>query len=108
MMAGNANDPAATIQGTYTSPSTSRDFSYTILSAAPASDSDVQSRTAYLAELGASTKKLQEDINAFLTVKMEEEKASGAQNGVSGATQKSGEELEEENYGEEAAEGDEA
>ncbi|RMJ23152.1 hypothetical protein PHISP_05967, partial [Aspergillus sp. HF37] len=49
--------------------------------------------TAYLAQLGQSTRKLQDDINAFLTERMDEDKKS--------AEVSESEAKEEENYGEE-------
>lgn len=63
---------------------------------------------AYLSELRTSAKQLQEDVNVFLTKKMEEDKATAGREGVVGSApgdkkgvEKSRDEIEEENYGEE-------
>lgn len=61
-------------------------------------------KTAYLSELRASTKKLQENINTFLTQKMEEDKTREARE--KGAKAKTRDEIEEDQYGEEAVEDD--
>jgi hypothetical protein len=107
-------DPAkVTLHATYTSPSESKIFS-NLLSAPPRSSHSptaVKDKVNYLSELRASTKQLQEDINAFLTQKMEEDRlgvAVAGQKDVVGGTgkekmgeEKTKEELLEENYGEE-------
>ena len=93
----------------YTSPSRSKVFVHPISAALPTStpSADVKQKTAYLSELRKSTKTLQEEINVFLTQKMEEDKrkAAGVDQMVGG---KAMDEVEEENYGEEGAEDDEA
>ena len=61
----------------------------------PALD-NVNAKTAYLAQLSQSARNLQNDINVFLTERMEEDKKSAA---VSEKEVK-----EEENYGEENVE----
>lgn len=106
-------DPAkATLHATYTSPTESKIFSNFLSAPPPSSHSPtaVKDKVNYLSSLRASTKQLQEDINTFLTQKMEEDKLSVAvasQKDVVGGTSKekmgdgkSKEELLEENYGE--------
>jgi len=56
--------------------------------------------TAYIASLRNSLLEMQNDINAYLTEKMEEDKAAAATNGI-GIANKVDEQKEEENYGEE-------
>ncbi len=67
----------------------------------------VKDKVAYLSELRASTKQLQEEINVFLTQKMEEDKAAanataaeGPEGGSKEGEDDSKDELMEENYGE--------
>lgn len=109
------NPTTPTLLATYTSPTSQKAFS-TPLSAplpSPNTPTAVKDKVAYLSELRASTKQLQEDINVLLTQKMEEDKAVAAatadqgQNGVNGEKGKSKEQVEEENYGEETVEEDE-
>jgi hypothetical protein len=64
---------------------------------------DVKVKTAYLSVLRSGIGQMQSDVNAFLTRKMEEEKAS--QSGTKDAG-KAKEEREEEMYGEEDPEND--
>ena len=108
-----------TISATYTSPSQQKAFSISISTPVPSptSPTAVRDKVAYLSELRASTKQLQEDINVFLTQKMEEDKVSvaiaGGKNGggetdrrgeEEEVSRKSKEEIEEEKYGEEEEE----
>jgi hypothetical protein len=83
------------VKAQYTSPSCSHTFELPLQSKASANSSAAE-RTAYLAELRASTKQLQTDVNKFLTEKMEEDKAR-----ASDKKSKRDEEIEEQNYGEE-------
>jgi Gon7 family len=108
-------DPAnPTVRAIYTSPSTTKIFSNPISAPLPRPNSTtaVKDKVAYLAELRASTKRLQEEVNVFLTQKMKEDKSDaaaaaagqdvgGESQGKKAAVEKSKEELEEENYGEE-------
>lgn len=74
-------EPAkTTLRARYTSPSTTKVFASPIAAPLPSSDSPaaVKDKVAYLSQLRASTKQLQEDINMFLTQKMEEDKAAAA------------------------------
>src|SRR2546423_1645738 len=71
----------------------------------------VSDKISFLSELRISTKQLQEEINIFLTQKMEEDKLQGLTNGGrgpdEGAGEKTRDEVEEEMYGEEGVEDDE-
>ena len=72
-------------------------------------DNFVEKKTAYLAELRASTKKLQQEINTFLTQQMDLDKADAtkADSGAEGKMNaKTKDEVEEEQYGEEQVEDD--
>jgi hypothetical protein len=59
-------------------------------------DFSVEQKTAFLSQLRQSVVRLQEDVNAFLTQKMEEDKADAVKGG-----QNLNDVKEEENYGEE-------
>lgn len=91
----------------YESPAGTKDFNLPLSAKCPTNPS-VEEKTAYLSELRASTKKLQEDINAFLTQKMAEDKAREANPDVTDSKSKAKkrDEVEEENYGEDALEED--
>lgn len=98
-------DDQASLDATFKSPSDTHNFQYT-LSSPSKKDSqqpDPKAKAEYLHQLRASSKKLQDDINDFLTRKMEEDKQAGLDTNKS----KIKEELEEENYGEEDANNDE-
>lgn len=88
-----SNTPSAS--AVYASPNSSQSFQHPV-APSPAPD-NVHAKTAYLAQLGQSTRKLQDDINAFLTERMDEDKKS--------AEVSEREAREEENYGEENVEG---
>ena len=90
--------PTTCLQATYRSPTSSETFAHTLPSASVAS---TEEKTAYLSALRKSVVKLQEDINGFLTTKMEEDKALSASAGI-----KVDDKAEEDNYGEERVEGD--
>jgi hypothetical protein len=113
-----SNDPLShvTLFAIYTNPSTStpsnHQFSQPISAPIPATDStSITDKTAYLSELRTSTKTLQDEVNVFLTQKMEEDKLhtvttrDGVQ--VKKAGEKTTDEVEEENYGEEGVEDEE-
>ena len=89
----------ATLEASYTTPGTSHTFSHP-LPTRPSSAS-TKEKTSYLSALRSSVVKLQDEVNAFLTTKMEEDKAL-ATNTVA----KIDESKEEENYGEEVVEED--
>lgn len=86
---------SSNLTANYTSLSSSKSFTHN-LPALPATPSTAD-RTAYLSSLQSSVKTLQADINAFLTQKMEADKAAG---------EKGADAKEEENYGEEVVEGE--
>ena len=107
IMSSTADGSSTALKATYDSPSGHQEFSHTLPTPHIDNDGAVNPRakTKYLSELRASTKKLQEDINKFLTEKMEEDKKAAVQNDLNSASkQKSKDEQEEENYGEENAE----
>lgn len=89
---------------TYNSPTSTRTFSTPL---PPLSNSDeeptVQEKTAYLSALRSNIGQMQTDVNAFLTQKMEDEKAAES---TKPNAKKSKEEREEEMYGEEDPEND--
>ena len=85
------------LKAEYTSPIASQTFSHPLPSTSLAAPTT--QKTSYLSALRASVVKLQEEVNGFLTRKMEEDKAIAATNGT-----KVDEKKEEENYGEEVVE----
>ena len=86
----------------YKSPAGTKDFNLPLSAKCPTNPS-VEEKTTYLSELRASTKKLQENINAFLTQKMAEDKVRTMD---ASSTSKKMDEVEEENYGADAGEQD--
>lgn len=90
------------LAASYKSPSGAKQFCYAIDPAA-GNQLDTNSKKQYLSQLRASTKNLQNDVNDFLTQKMDEDKKTGLETTVKSKTK---EELEEENYGEEVADDD--
>ncbi|KAF2792547.1 hypothetical protein K505DRAFT_52343 [Melanomma pulvis-pyrius CBS 109.77] len=84
----------------YTSPDSSP---HTISHPLPAStpDPSTDARIAHLAALQSSMKTLQADLNAFLTQKMDDDKAAGV-----AKAGKVDDAKEEENYGEEIVDAD--
>ena len=87
-----------TLRADYASPTTTKAFTHPLPAASNASTKE---KTKYLSALRGSVVKLQEEVNAFLTTKMEEDKALAASAGV-----KVDDQAEEENYGEEKVEDD--
>ena len=86
------------LRAEYSSPSGKQDFAQQLSAKCPRNASTAE-KTAYFSELRARTKKLQENINTFLTAKMEEDKDPDArEKGVKAETR---DEIEEEQYGEE-------
>lgn len=94
------------LAASYKSPTDTKKFHYTLDTAAiaTANSPDKSLQTVYLGQLRASTKKLQDDINDFLTQRMEEDKKNTLEG--SATKSKTKEELEEENYGEEVVDDD--
>ncbi|KAI9775512.1 MAG: hypothetical protein M1839_001053 [Geoglossum umbratile] len=102
----------ANLQARYKSPNAEKIFDRdlggprdkaTEQSAAPTEQSPAVEKTAYLATLRLLVAKLQEDVNIFLTQKMDEDKATAATGIVDMGKGKTevDDEQEEENYGEE-------
>jgi len=93
------------LTASYTSPHTSHTFTSPLSSIAAANES-TKSKTAYMTDLRSRTSQLQDDVNAYLTQRMEEDKAR--EGGVVGKKSKSArdEERLEEMYGEEDPEAD--
>jgi ABC-type transporter Mla subunit MlaD len=84
----------ANLSAVYTAPDATKAFEHEI----PTSTGTLAAKQAHLAALQAQVPKLQDQINAFLTERMEEDKKSG---------QISAQEAKEEaNYGEEVVEED--
>jgi hypothetical protein len=103
----------ATLSAIYTDISTStpsrHQFSHPISAPIPDKEStSISDKKNYLSELRDSVKMLQDQINVFLTEKMEEDKVHAGTNRdgvpVKKAGEKTADELEEENYGEESVE----
>ncbi|KAL4957184.1 EKC/KEOPS complex, subunit Gon7 [Aspergillus filifer] len=93
-----------TISAAYTSPQLNRTFEHTITAPAPnPSDDNVKVKVAYLSELRKLVPELQNDINVFLTGRMEEDKKAAEAQGKKLSEKEA---KEEENYGEEVVEDD--
>ena len=92
------NDSNTSLKADYTSLNTTKTFTQPL---PPASNESTEEKTVYLSALRKSVVKLQEEVNAFLTTKMEEDKALAARAGM-----KADDKAEEENYGEEKVEDD--
>lgn len=88
------------LKADYSSPTTTRTFALSLPSAS-ASTRSTKEKTSYLSVLRKSVVQLQDDINGFLTTKMEEDKALAAEAGT-----KTDDKKEEEKYGEEGVEED--
>lgn len=86
----------STLKASYTSPTTSQTFTHTLPSAS-ASTSSTKEKTQYLSNLRKAVVQLQDEVNDFLTVKMEDDKALARGN----AAGKVDEKKEEDYYGEE-------
>ena len=96
--ASSNGDSGTALQADYASPDVTKAFTHPLPAASNAS---TEEKTNYLSALRKSVVKLQEEVNGFLTTKMEEDKASAA-----GAGMKIDDKAEEENYGEEKVEDD--
>lgn len=100
-MSGVTNGTAPVrLRAVYNSPNDSKAFEKPLPSAKP---TDTKSKVAFLSDLRASTKQLQDDVNTFLTAKMEEDKTASSSLPDGGGIKKTKlqDEEEEENYGEE-------
>lgn len=91
-------DSSTSLKADYTSPNTTRTFAHPL---PPASNKSTKEKTMYLSALRKSVVELQDEVNGFLTTKMEEDKALAANVGM-----KADDKVEEENYGEEKVEDD--
>ena len=91
-------DSSASLKADYTSPTATKTFTHSLPSASNASTKE---KTNYLSALRKSVVKLQDEVNGFLTTKMEEDKALAGSEGT-----KADDRAEEENYGEENVEDD--
>ena len=90
--------PITLLRAEYKAPTGSKTFTHTLPSADVTSTTE---KSAYLSALRRLVVQTQEDINTFLTAKMEEDKALTSTPGM-----KTDEKKAEENYGEEVAEED--
>ncbi|KAI9791853.1 MAG: hypothetical protein M1816_003398 [Peltula sp. TS41687] len=96
----------------YRSSKDTKEFQRSIEGAATASsEPTTKEKTAYLSGLRSSVTAMQDEINVYLTQKMEEDKASGEKSGVGGTSQSgrnavTDEIKEEDLYGEELVEDD--
>ncbi|BCR91099.1 uncharacterized protein ACHE_60985A [Aspergillus chevalieri] len=90
------------LRAVYTSPQPSTQTFQHDLSSTPV-PSDTSSKVAYLGELRQLVPKLQDEINVFLTERMEEDKKAAE---AQGRKESEKEAKEEENYGEENVEED--
>ncbi|KAK5086057.1 hypothetical protein LTR70_007503 [Exophiala xenobiotica] len=88
------------LRAVYNSPNDSKAFEKPLLSAKPI---DTDSKVAFLSDLRASIKQLQDHVNTFLTAKMEDDKAASSSLADGGGIKKTNlrDEEEEEHYGEE-------
>lgn len=94
-----------TLAASYKSPTDTKQFQYALdTTVTPNTQLDNKTQTNYLSQLRASTKNLQDDINDFLTQKMEEDKKNSLES--SATKSKTKDEVEEENYGEEVVDDD--
>lgn len=86
-------DSHTALEADYAGPTTTKTFTHPLPAA---SNTSIQDKTNYLSALRKSVAKLQDEVNGFLTTKMEEDKAL-----AEGAGVKIDDKMEEENYGEE-------
>jgi len=95
--------PQTELIATYSSPTNNHTFNYPLQTIS--SDASTKEKTSYITDLRTKTSQLQSDINAYLTERMEEDKA---QEVAKGAAKKSArdEQREEDMYGEEVGEED--
>jgi len=96
-------DQKSELSAEYISSTGQKTFTSPLLSATAATRSTAD-KTAYLSDLRAKVTQLQQDINTFLTAKMEEDRAADEAAGV--AKTNAAEDKEEDMYGEEDPEND--
>ncbi|KAB8266747.1 Gon7 family-domain-containing protein [Aspergillus minisclerotigenes] len=106
MAAGTSSTQSNPLCAVYSAPQSTQTFEHSISSPLPSTDlspENVQTKVAYLSELRKLVPNLQNDINVFLTERMEEDKKLAEAQGRQLSEQ---ERKEEENYGEEVVEED--
>lgn len=102
-----ATTDQATLSATYSS-NTNAPFTVGLPLTAPRDSATVASKTKYLSELRQSVISMQGQINRELTARMEEDKARDASAAAATGAKVVDDEKEEENYGEEVPEDEEA
>ena len=95
---GDTKGDTPVLKASYSAPNSSKTFEHLL---PPTDTSSAEGKSEYLSTLRGSVTKLQDQINTFLTGKMEEDKALAATAG-----QKFDDKKEEERYGEEEEEED--
>lgn len=105
MAAGTSSTQSNPLRAVYSAPQSTQTFEHSISSPLPSTDSseNVPIKVAYLSELRKLVPNLQNDINVFLTERMEEDKKLAEAQGRQISEE---ERKEEENYGEEVVEED--
>lgn len=100
MTAGPHGNTPSSVKAIYGSSTHSKTFEKSLSSPGP---TEAKSKTAYLAGVRSATKQLQDDINVFLTAKMEEDKANASAPATGSHANESEfrDEEEEQTYGEE-------
>lgn len=91
-------DSSTSLKADYASPQTTKTFTHPLPAA---SNTSTKEKTDYLSALRKSIVNIQEEVNEFLTTKMEVDKALAACAGLN-----IDDKAEEENYGEEKVEDD--
>ncbi|KAK1140869.1 hypothetical protein N8T08_009742 [Aspergillus melleus] len=96
-----SSSPFSPLRAVYTAPQSTHTFEHHLASSP---SQDVQAKVTYLSELRKLVPTLQNDINVFLTERMEEDKKLAEAQGQKISAKEA---QEEENYGEEVVEEDE-
>ena len=94
----NDTPQSGALKADYAAPASTKEFRHPL---PPAAGLNTKEKTQYLSMLRESVVKLQEEINVFLTSKMEEDKITATNGG-----KKVDEKEEEDNYGEEKVDED--
>ncbi|KAI9839505.1 MAG: hypothetical protein M1819_002130 [Sarea resinae] len=107
----NTSNPPSTLTANYVSPDSSRTFQHDLptlpaFSHPSGTTNDQNPKTAYLSALRTCTTKLQEEVNVFLTRRMEEDNKASAGTATAANGSKLDEKQEDENYGEEMVDED--
>ena len=77
-----------------------------VFNPAPSANSDSQSQATALTNARSQCKDLQQQINEFLTAKMEDDKKIEGSNGATNGVKRANEDEDEQNYGEDEPEED--